>query len=506
VSAIAAAIESVAAVQPLRIVGRVAALRGLVVLVSDLPLPVGSLVSVAPAAAGSQGDAPGEVVGFDGRHTIVMMLGTLHGIRPGDRVIGLQAAQTVGVGGALLGRCIDGLGRPIDGRGPIAGLVPRPIDPPPLPALRRRRISDPLYTGIRAIDLLATLGRGQRMGIFAGPGVGKSTLLACIARNASSDVNVVALIGERGREVRDFIEHTLGPDGLRRSVLVVATGDESPLMRIRACLVACAAAEHFRDQGADVLLLMDSVTRLAHAQRQVGLSVGEPPATRGYTPSVFALLSRVLERAGALAPREPVRPEPSARHDGGPTAPPRPATPPPCHPDTASSSPGSVTGLYTILVEGDDMTEPVADAVRGILDGHLILSRSLAQRAHYPAIDVLDSVSRVADDVCDAAHVAARRQVLRLLAAYRDVEDLIQIGAYARGANAEADVAIRYRAPLMDLLRQGPRESEAFEQVRSRLVRLAVEAGAALQQAQQQAQHAQAAAAAPSGSPAARRT
>ncbi|MBX3357220.1 MAG: FliI/YscN family ATPase [Phycisphaeraceae bacterium] len=435
-------IETVARLQPMRVTGRVIALRGLVVLVGDLPLPVGSLVNVAGAL--------GEVVGFDGKHSVIMMLAGTSGIRAGDRVLGLQSAPTVAIGHRLLGRCIDGLGRPIDGAGPVTGTTPRLIDPEPLGAMSRRRITEPMHTGVRAIDLFTTIGRGQRLGIFAGPGVGKSTLLGSIARNAASDVNVVALIGERGREVGDFIAHSLGPAGLARSVVVVSTSDESPLMRIRAAMVACAAAEHFRDQGAQVLLMMDSVTRLAHAQRQIGLSVGEPPATRGYTPSVFSLLARLLERAGALAPR-------------------------PGHPVG-----GSITGLYTILVEGDDMTEPVADAARGILDGHLMLSRSLAQRAHFPAIDVLDSVSRVADDVTDDIHRAARRQIIRLMAAYREVEDLVQIGAYAKGSSTESDVAIRYHQVIGDLLRQGSGEREAFEAGRARMVKIALEAGAAL--------------------------
>jgi flagellum-specific ATP synthase len=291
---------------------------------------------------------------------------------------------------------------------------------------------------------MTPLGRGQRMGVFAGPGVGKSTLLGWIAKKASSDVNVVALIGERGREVKDFIAHSLGPEGLARTIVVVATGDESPLMRVRAARTACAAAEHFRAQGKNVLLMMDSVTRLAHAQRQIGLSVGEPPATRGYTPSVFSLMARILERAGAV--------------EGA----------------------GSITGLYTVLVEGDEMTEPVADAARGILDGHIILSRKLAQRGHYPAVDVLDSVSRVGDDVSDPSHIAARRQVLRLLAGYRDVEDLVQIGAYAKGANLESDVAIAYQPAIVEMLKQNPSEPGTPAEARQRMVKLAVEAGAKL--------------------------
>jgi flagellum-specific ATP synthase len=304
-----------------------------------------------------------------------------------------------------------------------------------------------MYTGVRALDLMTTIGRGQRMGIFAGPGVGKSTLLGTIARHAASDVNVIALIGERGREVGDFLSHNLGPEGLARSVVVVATGDQSPLLRIRAAHVACAAAEFFRDQGRDVMLMMDSVTRFAHALRQVGLSVGEPPATKGFTPSVFAGLALLLERAGAITPRP------------------------------GQERGGSVTGLYTILVEGDDMTEPVSDAARGILDGHVTLSRRLAQRAHYPAIDVLDSISRVAEDICDRAHVEARRQIMRLSAVYREAEDLIQIGAYAPGSNAEIDTAIEYRPQILELLQQRRDENEPFDQARSRLVKIALESG-----------------------------
>jgi flagellum-specific ATP synthase len=428
------AIQTVRHIEPLRFVGRVDALRGLTVLVRDLPVPVGALVRVGGNASG-EAQSLGEVVGFDGGRAIVMMLGSPSGLRAGDRVTGLHAQQTVGVGHALLGRVIDGLARPIDGMGPVRGLAPRLLDPEPLSPLRRAGVTEPLPTGVRAIDLFTTLGRGQRMGVFAGPGVGKSTLLGCVARNCASDVSVVALIGERGREVRDFVEHNLGPEGLARSVVVCATSDESPMLRVRAALVACTVAEHFRDQGASVMLIMDSLTRFAHAKRQIGLSVGEPPATRGYTPSVFASMARLL------------------------------------------------TGLYSILVEGDDMTEPVADAARGILDGHIMLSRLLAQRAHYPAIDVLDSVSRVADDVCEPAHIAARRQVVRLLAEYRKVEDLVQIGAYAKGSSAVADVAIRYHEAIRSLLMQDPREVDPFEQSRSRLTKLAIEAGAELQKA-----------------------
>ena len=453
-------LRTVRGAQPVKLTGRVTALRGLTVMVQDLPLPVGALVMIPRTGPSDlQGDdgwldrrgvarsLPGEVVGFQGQQTIVMMLGAVSGVRPGDRVIGMQSSQTVAVGASLLGRVIDGLGRPIDGLGPLHDTQPREIDPQPLGAMRRRRIKDPIRTGVRAIDLMTPIGRGQRMGIFAGPGVGKSTLLSSIARHADADVVVMGLIGERGREVRDFIEDVLGPEGRRRSVVVASTSDESPLMRIRAAMVACAAAEQFRDEGLDVMLMVDSITRFAHAHRQVGLSVGEPPATKGYTPSVFAAMARLLERAGSLE-AEPGR-----------------------------VSGGSITGLYTVLVEGDDMTEPVADAARGILDGHIILTRALAQKGHFPAIDVLDSVSRVAGDVSDATHMAARQQVLRLLATHRDVEDLVQIGAYAKGSSPEADLALVYHPRIIELLRQDAKHFERFEESRARMVKLALESG-----------------------------
>jgi flagellum-specific ATP synthase len=467
VSLLAPQIAAMESVQPMRLTGRVSALRGLTVLVEDLPMPVGSLVSIrGEPGAGRRAPVLGEIVGFTREHAIVMLLGQTGGIRAGDPVVGEQAAQTVPVGDRMLGRIIDGLARPIDGLGPIHETVARPLHAPPLGPMQRRRIVQAMHTGVRAIDLMATLGRGQRIGIFSGPGVGKSTLLGQIARHASADVNVIALIGERGREVGDFIEHSLGPAGLAKSVVVVATGDESPLLRIRAALLACSVAEHFRDQGRDVMLTMDSVTRFAHAQRQVGLSVGEPPATKGYTPSVFSSLAILLERAGAVqnsrgAEQQSSRlgPDQEEKARGG----------------------GSITGLYTVLVEGDDMTEPVADAARGILDGHLILSRKLVQRAHYPAIDILDSVSRVADDVSDPLHVNARRQIARLMAQYRDVEDLVQIGAYARGSNPQADVAIDFQPRIRELLQQGKDERQAFEQARGVMVKLALESGDALQ-------------------------
>lgn len=444
-SVLAPQLGTLRTIEPIRVTGRVASLKGLTVLVESLPLPSGSLVSIV----GEGGRVRGEVVGFNQQHAVVMLLGASTGIRIGDRVVGEPTGLTAPVGARLLGRIVNGLGEPLDGLPPARETEARPVVPQPLSAMHRRRITQPLYTGVRAIDLMTTLGRGQRIGIFAGPGVGKSTLLGTIAKSSSADVNVIALIGERGREVGDFLEHTLGPEGRAKSVVVVATSDESPLLRIRAALMACTVAEYFRDGGRDVLLMMDSVTRFAHAQRQVGLSVGEPPATKGYTPSVFAMLPALLERAGAVEERGDARP-------------------------------GSITGLYTILVEGDDMTEPIADAARGVLDGHIILSRKLAQRAHFPAVDVLDSVSRVADDVCDKAHIAARQQVMRLLAVYRDVEDLVQIGAYASGSNPEADVAIEFRPRILELLRQAKGEASVFASARDEMVKVAMESGDSL--------------------------
>lgn len=426
--------------EPLRIVGRVATVQGLTLLVDDLPLPVGALVSI-PGRTERDGVGYGEVTGFTREHTVVMPLTGADGVRAGDRVIGEHVRQVAAVGDRMLGRVVDGLSRPIDGLGPIHERVHRPLCPRPVPALQRRPITEPLRTGVRAIDLMTPVGKGQRLGIFAGPGVGKSTLLGQLARHAIADVIVIALVGERGREVVEFIERVLGPETLGRCVVVAATGDEAPPMRIRAAMLACAAAEHFRDRGLDVVLMMDSITRFAHAQRQVGLSRGEPPATKGYTPTVFSSLPLLLERAGAVA------------GDRG-------------------CQGGSITGFYTILVEGDDLTEPVSDAVRGILDGHVVLSRRLAQRAHFPAIDVLDSVSRLADEVSTREHIEARRVVTRLLAAYAEVEDLLQIGAYAKGANPLTDRAVELHERIASLLRQERDEHEEFETSLAKLMEL----------------------------------
>ena len=338
----------------------------------------------------------------------------------------------VKVGPELLGRVIDGLGNPIDGKGPILCQKEYPIQADPPAPLERPVIKDSLYVGVRAIDGLITMGQGQRIGIMAGSGVGKSTLLSMIARNTEADISVIALVGERGREVKEFIERDLGEEGLKRSVVVVATSDKPALVRIKGALTATAIAEYFRDRGRKVVLMMDSVTRFAMAQREVGLTVGEPPATRGYTPSVFALLPRLLERAG-------------------------------------TSAKGSITGIYTVLVDGDDMNEPIADAVRSILDGHIVLSRNIAAQNHFPAIDVLASVSRVMSAVVPKEHMEANRKLRALMAVYKEAEDLIHIGAYVKGSSPKIDEAVQKIDAINDFLCQGVFEVQSFEETIQRL-------------------------------------
>ncbi|MDA8095967.1 MAG: FliI/YscN family ATPase [Clostridia bacterium] len=382
------------------------------------------------------GDVPpvlAEVVGFKGQTALLMPLGDLQGVRPGCRVKARGQVLTVRVGEHLLGQVLDGLGRPTRGVS-VEGLEFSVNNPPPDP-LARRRITEVMPTGVRAIDGFLTCGRGQRTGIFAGSGVGKSVLLGMLCRYCASDVNVVALVGERGREVLDFIERDLG-SALKRSVVVVATSDQPALVRLRAAFVATAIAEYFRDQGRDVLLLMDSVTRFAYAQREIGLAVGEPPTTRGYTPSVFALLPRLLERAG-------------------------------------TSRQGSITGFYTVLVEGDDMQEPVADTVRSILDGHIVLSRELGVRNHFPAIDVLHSASRLFPDITDQEHKVSAGRVRSLLATYDKSEDLVNIGAYVTGSNPMIDLAVEKNPVIVDFLKQDMNEFSAFDDTIARLRALA---------------------------------
>lgn len=377
-----------------------------------------------------------EVVGFRDNKVLIMPLGDLAGIGAGSDVVALGVPLEIGVGDQLLGRVLDGLGRPMDGKGPLAMRHRTRVAAAPPPPLDRARITQPLALGIRAIDAMLTCGKGQRAGIFAGSGVGKSTILGMIARNTAADVNVIALVGERGKEVRDFIERDLGEEGLRRSVVVVSTSDQPALVRIKAGFVAMTIAEYFRDQGLDVMFMMDSITRLAMAQREVGLAIGEPTTTRGYTPSVFALLPKLLERAG-------------------------------------TAERGTITGLFSVLVDGDDMNEPIADAVRSILDGHIVLSRALAAANHYPAIDVLHSVSRVMPDVVDRQHAAAASAVRDVLAAYRDAEDLINIGAYVAGSNPRVDRALSKIEPIRQFLRQGVDERSSFEQTSGSLLNVA---------------------------------
>jgi len=364
---------------------------------------------------------PAEVVGFRDNRVLLMPLGDMGDIAHGNEVVATGRCLTVPVGQELLGRVLDGLGKPIDGKGSIIGEDEYPVYQSPPHPLERRRITEPLSFGVKAIDGLLTCGRGQRIGIFSGSGVGKSTLLGMIARNSAADVNVIALIGERGREVREFIEGNLGEEGMKRSVVVVATSDQPALQRLKGALVATTIAEYFRDQGCDVMFMMDSITRFAWAQREIGLAIGEPPTARGYTPSVFAILPKLLERAG-------------------------------------SGKKGTITGLYTILVEGDDMNEPVADTVRGILDGHIVLSRDLAARAHYPAIDVLHSVSRLMPDITASEHQSAAQRMRKILSVYAEAEDLINIGAYSPGSNRDIDEACQLIGEVRSFLTQTPDE------------------------------------------------
>jgi flagellum-specific ATP synthase len=368
-----------------------------------------------------------EVVGFKDKHVLLMPIGDMSGIGPGNLVVAADKDLEVGVGPALLGRVLDGLGRPIDDKGPLEIEQYYPVENTPPNPMTRPRIHQILPLGVKCIDGLLTVGKGQRMGIFAGSGVGKSTLMGMIARNTKADINVIALIGERGREVRDFLERDLGEEGLKRSVVVIATSDQPALIRLKGALVATAIAEYFRDCGKDVLLLMDSLTRFSMAQREIGLAVGEPPVTRGYTPSVYALMPKLLERSG-------------------------------------TSDRGSITGLYSVLVDGDDMNEPITDTARGILDGHIALSRQLAHRNHYPAVDVLASISRVMNDIVDDEHKKSANELRRNLAVYRDAEDLINVGAYVKGSNPAIDRSIALIQGINDFLTQGTTERFTYNE------------------------------------------
>ena len=401
---------------PLPVSGRVVRTIGLVVESRGPRARVGEVCELR--RGDGEAPLPLEVVGFREGMLLTVPLGTTVGIRPGDIIVARGGAATVPVGDALLGRVVDGIGRPIDGGGAISTSDEYPLIPPPLNPLDRDPVVTPIGTGVRAIDGMLTVGRGQRVGLFGGSGVGKSTLLGMMTRGTSADVTVIGLVGERGREVRSFLEHDLGPEGLRRAVVVCSTSDNPSLLRLRAAYTATSIAEYFRDQGKQVLLLMDSVTRFAMAQREVGLAAGEPPTAKGYPPSVFALLPQLLERAGNVRGR------------------------------------GGITAFYTVLVEGDDNTEPVADAVRAILDGHIVLSRDLASSNHYPAIDILHSVSRTMPDVSTVEHRLKAGQVREWLATLRNAEDLVNVGAYVAGSNPRIDEALARRDTIATFLRQ----------------------------------------------------
>lgn len=399
-------------------VGTVTSVLGLGLEIAGLHCAVGELVTVGSGAEAL--DA--EVVASVGGTVRCMPLGRLTGVAAGTPARAAGSPMLVPTGAGLFGRVLDALGRPIDGKGPLPPSRLVPLDQEAPNAMSRARIDTPLQTGVRVLDTMTTLGRGQRMGLFAGSGVGKSSLLSMVARGTDAEVSVIALVGERGREVREFLEDDLGPEGLARSVVVVATSDEPALMRLRAAVTATRIAESFREAGKDVVLMMDSLTRVAMAQREIGLSAGEPPATRGYPPSTFSVLARLLERAG-----------------------------------TAEA--GSVTGIYTVLVDGDDHNEPIADAARSILDGHVVLDRKLAVTGHFPSVDVLGSVSRVASKVNPAAHTALAVTLRRVLAARRGAQDLIDVGAYRHGSNPLVDAALDHEAAINQFLRQPMGES-----------------------------------------------
>lgn len=419
---------------PIRVNGKVGQIVGLVLEGQGPGTSIGEICQIYPHGGGEPINA--EVVGFKRGKVLLMPLESMRGIGPGCRIVSLGRKAEVKVGMGLLGRVIDGLGSPIDNLDPVDTEEEYPIYADPINPLHRGRIKEPIDLGIRVINSLLTFGKGQRMGIFAGSGVGKSVLLGMMARYTKADVNVIGLIGERGREVREFLEKDLGAEGLARSVVVVATSDTHPLIRMRAAYVATTLSEYFRDQGKDVLLMIDSLTRFAMAQREVGLSVGEPPTTKGYTPSVFSLLPKLLERVGTL--------------EGS----------------------GSVTGLYTVLVEGGDFDEPIADAARSILDGHICLSRQLAVKNHYPAVDILGSISRVMRDVVDQEHVRVAGEIMNIVATYRKAEDLINIGAYVQGSNPEIDNAVKMIEKVNRFVRQEIDQRAGFQESKQALFEL----------------------------------
>lgn len=417
-------IDALRLADPIRVHGRVTQIVGLTVEADGPNVKMGECCFIHPG----QGRPPikAEVVGFREHKVLLMPLGELEAIGPGSEVVATGKPLKIPVGYELLGKVLNGLGECLDGRALPAQMNHYATHRLPPNPLQRLRIAEPLSIGVRAIDGLLTIGKGQRVGIFAGSGVGKSTLMGMIARNTSADINVIALIGERGREVLDFLEKDLGEEGLKRSIVIVATSDQPALVRIKGAMVATTIAEYFRDRGLNVMLMMDSVTRFAMAQREVGLAIGEPPATRGYTPSVFAALPKLLERSGT-----------------GPK--------------------GSITAFYTVLVDGDDMNEPIADTTRGILDGHIVLDRKLTQKGHFPAIDVLSSVSRVMKEIVSEEQLLIGEQIKRLMAVYREAEDLIHIGAYKQGTNGDIDLAIQQMDNILQFTQQRVHERSSME-------------------------------------------
>jgi flagellum-specific ATP synthase len=426
---LASYLADVETIQPIRWTGQVTEVTGLLVESRGPSVAIGDFCEIATSSGRT---VRTQTVGFRNGRVLSMPLEELDGLQLGDPVCARSEAARVEVGPGLLGRVIDGFGKPIDSGPPIEATGAYALAGIPGNPLHREHITQPLVTGIRAIDAFLPCGKGQRIGIFGGSGVGKSTLLGCMSRHNSADVTVIGMIGERNREVRGFLENELGPEGRKRSVVVCATSERPAPLRVRACFVALAIAEYFRDQGASVLLVMDSVTRLAMAQREIGLAAGEPPSQKGYTPSVFNLLPRVLERAGNFRS-------------------------------------GSITGFFTVLVDGDDFNEPICDAVRGILDGHIILSRQLAGEGHYPAIDILHSVRRLTSAIATPEQKDAGRKLRAALAAYRDAQDLIQLGAYAAGSNPVLDASIRLRPELLDFLRQDSAENSPLNETITRM-------------------------------------
>ena len=426
-------LKIVNATQSIREIGRITEIIGLTIESDGPRSSVGDLCYIY----NNHNDKPtmAEVVGFKRDKILLMPLGQLEGIRPGAFVVNSGGAMKIGVGDKLIGRVLDGLGKPIDTLGNLLLTEFRSTKADAINPLKRQRISQPLSLGIKSVDGFMTLGKGQRMGIFAGSGVGKSTTMGMMAKNTSADLNVIALIGERGREVKEFIEEILGPEGMKRSIVVAATSEQPSLVKIKAAFVATTIAEYFRDKKMDVLFMLDSVTRIAMAQREVGLAIGEPPATRGYTPSVFALMPKLMERAG-------------------------------------TNSLGTITGLYTVLVEGDDFNEPISDTARSILDGHIVLSRELAHRNHYPAIDVLQSLSRVMGDVTTKEHRAAAGNLRNLIAVHKKNEDLINIGAYVKGSDPLCDKAIAMMGEIDDFLTQSVDEKVEYQDTVDRLMQL----------------------------------